>query len=98
MREEETRVNFVMNKTQWQVFKMLVDLRHRAYDPEKGVIVNASASDVLRDFVEGYIIDNADLIPQLVAEIRKHDEYAPILKVLETYHSEAQEMKKEQKQ
>lgn len=69
MKPNEIRVNFLSDKIEWNVFKLLAS---RLMTPKDEGIYPANASDVLRELISEWIEDHAiELFPKILKDFQK---------------------------
>ena len=67
LKEFEIRANFITNKDEWNMFKMLANHKQMI---ENGVFRPVTASDLLRQYVKEYIKTHSNLVAEIKQKLQ----------------------------
>lgn len=91
-KEKMIRANFKIEKDAWELFRLLTG-KFQAYDEKKGKLRPATASDVLREFINEYFTEHTKEIDEILQEMRRLNVDSSLRAMLE----EEEKWKKEEK-
>jgi len=90
MKSNETRANFNIDKATWSLLKIIVGKYKAVKDGKER---QANVSDVLRELIHEYIMENQDKFNELLEEARKLNAKNSTRSILEAWKKMEEEEK-----
>lgn len=90
MKKDEIRATFIIEREAWQLFRLMAN-RFRSYDEDKGITKPATASDLLREYINDFFVENKKVAFEILEELRHHNVESPLREALEQWKKEDEE-------